>query len=169
MTVHSWLAREASWVWPRMANHLWHALLFLLVAWVVATLLRRAPARLRYTVWLFSLARCAIPSLLLAWIGQQAGTSLSWVPHEILKTSLYPTVQLPSKVSRVITPISVERDVPAARFAREAEHSELYCLMTITWLALFFSSLQANPAELCILASTQSRNQGLCRQGTGGT
>jgi TonB family protein len=134
MTIHTWLADEAGWMWPRVANHLWQATLFFLVAWIVASLLKPAPARLRYSVWLLSLARFVVPSLLFAWLGLQAEIDLSWPSPRTPKVSPYRVVQLSSMTSRVVTPISLERDVPIAGFKLDAGHREFYCLATTAWL-----------------------------------
>ena len=56
MTVHQWVADWSSSGWPVVANHLWQATLLAIVAVAAAALLKNAPARARYAVWLIASA-----------------------------------------------------------------------------------------------------------------
>lgn len=62
-----------------LANHLWQATLFSLLALAAAFALRRAPARARYFAWLVALSKFALPSVLLFFLAAQAGVDLSSV------------------------------------------------------------------------------------------
>lgn len=62
-----------------LANHLWQATLFSLLALAAAVTLRRAPARARYFAWLVALLKFALPSVLLFFLAAQAGFDLSSV------------------------------------------------------------------------------------------
>lgn len=62
-----------------LANHLWQATLFSLLASAAAISLRRAPARARYFAWLVALLKFALPSVLLFFLAAQAGVDLSSV------------------------------------------------------------------------------------------
>src|SRR6185295_9618789 len=65
MTIHQWLAAWSSWIWPLLANHLWQATLISLVAFAAAYMLRKAPGRARYMIWLIASAKFVLPSVLL--------------------------------------------------------------------------------------------------------
>jgi beta-lactamase regulating signal transducer with metallopeptidase domain len=62
-----------------LANHLWQATLFSLLALAAAVSLRRAPARARYFAWLVALTKFALPSAFLFFFAAQAGVDLSSV------------------------------------------------------------------------------------------
>ena len=59
--------------WPLVANHLWQSTLFALLALCAAASLRRAPAVMRYLVWLVALFKFALPSALILFLAAQAG------------------------------------------------------------------------------------------------
>src|SRR4051812_17907205 len=75
---HELLARASVRLWPSFANHLWQATLFAALVLGVTLLLRRAPARVRFALWLVAAAKFAVPSALFApfaaWLG--VGASL---------------------------------------------------------------------------------------------
>lgn len=52
--------------WPQLFAHLWESTLFALALMPVLLLLRRAPASLRYSIWLVASAKFVVPSSLLA-------------------------------------------------------------------------------------------------------
>jgi beta-lactamase regulating signal transducer with metallopeptidase domain len=80
MSLYRLIAGLPNWAWPLAADHLWQATLFSLVALGAAALLRRAPARARYLVWLVALTKFALPSALLFFLAAQAGVDLSSLP-----------------------------------------------------------------------------------------
>src|SRR5215471_3374181 len=73
MSITGWLADWSSWTWPVLIHHLWQATLFSGLAFTLAYLLRRGPARARYLIWLIASAKFAIPSMVIgvlaAWLG----------------------------------------------------------------------------------------------------
>ncbi|HEV7890583.1 MAG TPA: M56 family metallopeptidase [Pyrinomonadaceae bacterium] len=79
MNPYELIAEWSSRGWPVLANHLWQATLFSLLALAAAVALRRAPARARYFAWLVALLKFALPSVLLFFIAAQAGVDLSSV------------------------------------------------------------------------------------------
>src|ERR1700749_2579250 len=79
MNPYELIAEWSSRGWPMLANHLWQATLFSLLALAAAFALRRAPARARYFAWLVALSQFALPSVLLFFIAAQAGVDLSSV------------------------------------------------------------------------------------------
>ncbi len=73
-----WVAQFAGRLLPLVANHLWQATLFALFVWFVAAhLLKRAPAQVRYFVWLIVAAKFALPSALLALLLNRAGLGVA--------------------------------------------------------------------------------------------
>jgi beta-lactamase regulating signal transducer with metallopeptidase domain len=80
MNPYELIAEWSSRGWPMLANHLWQATLFSLLALAAAVSLRRAPARARYFAWLVALLKFALPSVLLFFIAARAGVDLSSVP-----------------------------------------------------------------------------------------
>lgn len=80
MNPYELIAEWSSRGWPMLANHLWQATLFSLLALAAAFALRRAPARARYFAWLVALVKFALPSVLLFFLASQAGVDLSFVP-----------------------------------------------------------------------------------------
>src|SRR5215471_5223972 len=73
MSITGWLADWSSWTWPVLIHHLWQATLFSCLAFALAYLLRRGPARARYLIWLIASAKFAIPSMVIGvlatWLG----------------------------------------------------------------------------------------------------
>lgn len=133
MTLHSWFAAASVWIWPRLVTHLWQATLFFLIALLVGALLKKGPARLRYSVWLLSLARLAVPSLLFVWLEQHAGLGLSYLRRVPVNMS-HPVVQVLPMVSRAMAPLSFQPDTPASHLELLARHNELCCVATLIWL-----------------------------------
>jgi bla regulator protein blaR1 len=54
---------------PAVGNHLWQSTVFIVVVWVVALLLRRNSARVRYGLWLVASAKFLVPFSLLIGLG----------------------------------------------------------------------------------------------------
>jgi TonB family protein len=133
MTIHPWFAAGSAWIWPRIINHLWQATLFFLIASLTVALLKRGLARWRYSIWLASLGRMAVPSLLFLWLGQQLGLDLSYAPRQAADAS-HDTVQALPTVSRVIMPLSFPSDPVSSPHGRP-RHSEVYCVATLIWLS----------------------------------
>lgn len=79
MNPYELIAEWSSRGWPVLANHLWQATLFSLLALAAAVSLRRAPARARYFAWLVALLKFALPSFFLFFLASQAGFDLSSV------------------------------------------------------------------------------------------
>lgn len=79
MNPYELIADWSSRGWPLLANHLWQATLFSLLALAAAVSLRRAPARARYMAWLVALLKFALPSVLLFFLASRAGFDLSYV------------------------------------------------------------------------------------------
>ncbi len=66
MNLQAGLASWSADLWPSLLAHLWQSTLFALVLMPVLLLLRRAPARLRYSIWLVASLKFVLPSAVLA-------------------------------------------------------------------------------------------------------
>jgi beta-lactamase regulating signal transducer with metallopeptidase domain len=73
MSFYAPLAEWSKWAWPLLANHLWQATLFFLFALAVSWSLNKAPARVRYSLWLLALTKFVLPCAALAALLKQAG------------------------------------------------------------------------------------------------
>ncbi len=67
------LVEWSRWGWPLLVNHLWQATLFSLFVLAVAAPLTRAPARVRYSLWLVTLLKFVLPGAALALLVRQTG------------------------------------------------------------------------------------------------
>jgi beta-lactamase regulating signal transducer with metallopeptidase domain len=73
MSFYAPLAEWSKWAWPLLANHLWQATLFFLFALAISWSLNRAPARVRYSLWLVALTKFVLPCAAIASLLKQAG------------------------------------------------------------------------------------------------
>jgi beta-lactamase regulating signal transducer with metallopeptidase domain len=113
--------------WPLLANHLWQATLFSLLALAAAMSLRRAPARARYFVWLLALIKFALPSVFLFYLTAQVGVDLSSLPLGNVNFNSGSTA-----VSPLLSPVTSPAVVQSAAepHAREAHTSGAASLET---------------------------------------
>jgi beta-lactamase regulating signal transducer with metallopeptidase domain len=115
MNPYELIAEWSIRVWPALANHLWQATLFSLLALAAAFALRRAPARARYFAWLVALVKFALPSVLLFFLAARAGLDLSSVsPRDARPESVA------INVSPLLSPVTapepfVRSEEPSAR------------------------------------------------------
>lgn len=77
MSFQSIVTEWLKWGWPAVANHLWQATLFSLIAMAVATLLKSGPARARYVIWLAASIKFALPPVLFILLLGSAGLNIS--------------------------------------------------------------------------------------------
>lgn len=130
MTLHEWLAEYSTRGWPFIANHLWQATLFALLVFVATLLLKRGPARARYTIWLLASLKLVLPSALFALAAAKMGLSLP----DLLSSSgeaqgssdLF--YQMASPITQLAEPVS-------NTIVSDPSHNEVFCLMTIVWMA----------------------------------
>jgi GWxTD domain-containing protein len=108
-------------LWPALANHLWQATLFAGVAFAAASLLRRAPARARHTIWLIALAKFGLPSVVFV---EAARATANWLVLARNPVTISPVV------SRFAQPVMA----PGETTSEGSGHSELGCLLTLAWL-----------------------------------
>lgn len=77
MSFYAALTEWSKWAWPLLANHLWQATLFFLLVLAVSCSLGKAPARVRYSLWLVALTKFVLPCAALASLLKQAGVDLT--------------------------------------------------------------------------------------------
>ncbi len=70
------LSEGAALFWVQALEHLWQATLFAGFAFLGVQLLRKAPARTRYAVWLIALLKFLLPAALLLFVMRVAGIEL---------------------------------------------------------------------------------------------
>jgi len=80
-------------------NHLWQSSCFALLAGVLALLLRRNPAKVRYGVWLAASVKFLVPLVLLVNLG-------SLVPWSAQPAAPTPAPSFPSTLTQIATPFS---------------------------------------------------------------
>jgi TonB family protein len=131
ISLHQWFADWSGWAWPWVANHLWQATLISVIAFLaVSFLLRNAPGRAKYTVWLFASAKFVLPSTLLLAAFNLVGIDLSdWLraePRAGEGTTLI--AQLTAPIAYLDESVNQTTQVTSG-------HNELYCVITAVWLA----------------------------------
>lgn len=127
MGFHDWLYNISRNVWPSAANHLWQTTLVCGLAMVAIFFLNRESARARYAVWMIISLKFALPStLLVALFG-------------LNEMRLYTTAERTGLV-QVSGPSGIGffdiADLPTNGQPGQT-HSEIYCLLTVVWLAGF--------------------------------
>ncbi|HKP86784.1 MAG TPA: M56 family metallopeptidase [Blastocatellia bacterium] len=127
MGVHERLAEWSLWGWPLIANHLWQATLLSLLAAGVARLLKRAPARARYVVWLIASLKFAVPSALIVLLATQTGIKFP---------SLFDSAETPRGVTVIYQVAEPVAQNPQPGFSSDLArgHNEIYCALTATWV-----------------------------------
>src|SRR3989442_3321211 len=129
MTAHEWVAQWSAWGWPFLANHLWQATLFSLLAFAAAALLRKGPGRARYAIWLIASAKFILPSAILVIIARRLGLdfSFSFVSNNEIGHGT-------GIVSQLTTPLVLWEDSTVASETVVRGHNELFCAFTLIWL-----------------------------------
>lgn len=127
--LHDWFASFSAWWWPRLGDHLWQATLFGVVVLLASLMLKRAPARSRHFLWLLATAKFIVPAALLVFLTQSIGLDSVWI---WLTNPDYKTNTLLRGITDPATALvnSYELTVVA-----HGAHNELYCALTIVWLA----------------------------------
>lgn len=127
--LHDWFASFSAWWWPRLGDHLWQATLFGVVVLLASLMLKRAPARSRHFLWLLATAKFIVPAALLIFLTQSIGLDSVWI---WLTNPDYKTNTLLRGITDPATALvnSYQLTVVA-----DGAHNELYCALTIIWLA----------------------------------
>ncbi len=128
---HELLGRASAWLWPGLAGHLWQAALFAGLVFLLTLLLRRGPARLRHSLWLVASAKFVLPSALFAWLASLAGVDASLLFGAGASGG---ERAAPLALQIVAGPLAQSAGT-AATAAEGARHGELYCALTLLWLA----------------------------------
>ncbi len=128
--LHELLARASAWLWPALANHLWQATVFAALVLGATLLLRGAPARLRYALWLIAALKFAFPAALLAYAAAPLGLDTLW------RASAGAVAAAPL-LSSIAEPVAVAADSPdlVVGVAGARGHEEFLCALTFAWLA----------------------------------
>ncbi len=141
MNMHSWLSEWSSWLWPNLVVHLWEAALFIGLLALGIRLLKRAPASTRYWFWLLAAVKLVVPSFLLVWmVSEIPGEGPALTPPPLEQTNHGALTSAPARpVYEILRPLLLSPP-PVAQPVSTAAHNELYCTLTLTWLAgfLFF-------------------------------
>jgi beta-lactamase regulating signal transducer with metallopeptidase domain len=138
MLFHRILAEWSQWLWPPLANHLWQTTLFVLMVWGAARLLRGMTARVRYFIWLIALVKFLLPSVLLTLACSRIGLDLA-----LTSPAAHTGVDMIYQIAQPILPNIDQGTVPAAERVANAsllsaeKHHELYCLLSLVWVAGF--------------------------------
>lgn len=144
MTFYESLAAWSESLWPFLVNHLWQATLFCLFVLAVSALLKRSPARLRYSLWLLALAKFVLPATLLAALLNRAGIDFnSWFASASGNTA--PGLGISPLLAPVqaspITFYTIEQPAPTSldsfhSVLRVHDHGYFYSVLTLLWVAV---------------------------------
>ncbi len=90
---------------PAVGDHLWQSTAFAGLVWVVAWMLRRNPARVRYGLWLVASGKFLVPFSVLVWLGSH----LAW-SHRATAGEVYVALDTVSRpfAGAVDVPVSLE-------------------------------------------------------------
>ena len=142
MNTHSWLAEWSFWLWPNILVHLWEATLFVGLLALGVRLLKRAPASTRYWFWLLAAVKLLVPSVLLAWLVSEIPSAAPSLSPPLLEQSTHgaPAIDPGRPAYEILKPLLLNQPVVGQPVSAEV-HNELYCTLTLTWLAgfLFFA------------------------------
>ena len=138
MDIHLWLAEWSSWLWPNVVVHLWEATLFVGLLALGVRLLKRAPATTRYWFWLLAAVKLLVPSVLLAWLVSEIPSAAPSPSPPLLEQSTHGAQAIdPGRPAyEILKPLLLGHPVVGQPVSAE-DHNELYCALTLTWLAGF--------------------------------
>ena len=115
-----------------LCNHLWQSTLFLGIVALLALLLRKNQARIRYWLWMAASAKFLIPFSLLV----SLGSHLPWPSHAVApKTTAYVAIEEMSQPFLEVTALNTPIAIPVAQPA--ASHVPIRILppmLTAVWL-----------------------------------
>lgn len=125
---NEYFANLSLWFWLEIINHLWQSTLFLLLAMISITALKKSPAKGRYTVWLLASAKFALPLSMFAAFGQWLDIG-SFLPHTVItEPQLYNSAGL----VEIVSTYGTGAQVPILETA--PTHNEIYYLLTLVWM-----------------------------------
>jgi TonB family protein len=111
---------------------MWQATLFAALVLLLTLVLRGAPARVRFALWLVAAAKFALPSALVAFAAARVGVGAMWSAGTLEETAAFAPLVL-----RIAEPLGADASdvVVAVSGAGGARHEEVLCLLTLAWLA----------------------------------
>ena len=129
-------------IWRLTLNHLWQATIFFVIALLASLLLRRAPARARYLVWLAASIKFALPSAVVLLALSSAGIR----PQSMLDSSrryaptLHYLTPIVSPVANPVDSVPAPEPLPflkgqVAKPRAQPGASRLGLVLSIFWLA----------------------------------
>lgn len=77
-------------IWTFLLDHLWQATLFAFIAFATARLLRRAPARMRYAIWMIASLKFLLPSAVIVSFAKLFGLDASSLMLSLASSSSDP-------------------------------------------------------------------------------
>ena len=119
-------------------DHLWQSTLFFGIVALLAVLLRKNQARIRYWLWVAASTKFLIPFALLVSLGSQ----LPWPSHAAPKTSVYVAIEKVSQPFFEATALNTPSAIPAAQ--PTASHVPIPILPTmfaLVWLIGFITTM----------------------------
>lgn len=128
MSMHEWWFSWSGWWWTGLLDHIWQATLFALLVFVINLMLGGAPARARYLVWLLALVKFALPAALVLMGARALGFDGAALMSAL--TGARPTVSAIVQMAEPSYYLIVKTGM-----AESSGHSELYCLLSLLWLA----------------------------------
>ncbi len=150
MTFYEPLVEWSRWGWPLLVNHLWQATLFSLFVLIVCAPLTRAPARVRYSLWLVTLLKFVLPGAVLALLVRQTGIDALFIPAGgepatglALSPFLSPVSSEPVVVHAVKQVAPSGETSAAAYVTAVQDQGYWYGVLTLIWLigcAILFGS-----------------------------
>lgn len=138
MNIHSWLAEYSFWLWPNLVAHLWETTLLVGLVALGVQFLKRAPASTRYWFWLLAAVKLLVPSVLLVWLVSEIPPAAPALAPPPLEQSTHGelTSDPGRPVYQVLQPLLLSPP-PSPQPVSAAVHNELYCTLTLVWLAGF--------------------------------
>jgi uncharacterized protein (TIGR03435 family) len=122
-----------------LCNHLWQSTLFLGIVALLALLLRKNQARIRYWLWMAASAKFLIPFSLLV----SLGSHLPWPSHAVApKTTAYVAIEEMSQPFFEVTALNPPIAIPVAQ--PKASHVPIRILppvLTAVWLIGFMAMM----------------------------
>jgi TonB family protein len=128
MINHDTLAEFSTFLWPALAGHLWQATIVAGLCLLSLPAFLSAGAKARYTLWALAFVRFVIPQDLVFFVAGHLGIRVG--SGSSLGT---PLQKVTETVVQVTQPSILVNHQPAASSA--PAHSEVYCILTVIWLA----------------------------------
>ena len=133
MTGCQQLADVVARLWPLVADHLWQATLFFLIVSLLAAVLRRGPAQLRYALWLIAAVKLILPSQAMVSLLQGSGLD-RYVPSKSVTPAEPLALHAITVLSRVREQAFQLADPAASLSNSTLGNREIYLAITAIWL-----------------------------------